>query len=109
MNYVKFMEESIKKEATTQSLFREAIKKHVPALDALSLVSSKTPRRFTRTVVRLEHRDNRGLLLPKEMRHRGYYMVNSSYMHPGDPNSMRNFGPTRNSVYNFNYEAEPCD
>ena len=37
------------------------------------------------------------------MQKSGYFMINSSYLHPGDPNSMRNFGKPRNVEYNLQY------
>lgn len=35
------------------------------------------------------------------MKNQGYYMIDSSYVNAADPNTMRTFGPPRNSVYNF--------
>lgn len=44
--------------------------------------------------------------MTKEMREKGYFMINSSYLHAADPNSMRNFGHFRNSIYNFAPESD---
>ena len=38
------------------------------------------------------------------MKNQGYYMIDSSYVNAADPNTMRTFGPPRNSVYNFRFE-----
>lgn len=33
-------------------------------------------------------------------------MIDSSYVNAADPNTMRTFGPVRNSVYNFRFEDQ---
>jgi hypothetical protein len=47
--------------------------------------------------------------LNREMQKDGYYMLDSSYLHPCDPNSMRNFGPPRNATYNIKYGHDDGD
>ncbi len=36
---------------------------------------------------------------PQQLRKRGYYMIDSSYTVPSNPNSMRDNGPLRNAEY----------
>ena len=58
--------------------------------------------------VKQELRDNRGIgLLKKEMLAKGYLVLDSSYTTGSDPNTMRNFGPNRNAVYNITAMSEP--
>lgn len=77
------------------------MKRAKPGIDDRD-ITYKSPKKFTKTVVRLEERDNRGLNhLPAEQRKQGIYMINSSYLLAADPNSMRSFGPLRNAIYNI--------
>ena len=48
------------------------------------------------SVVRPMVRDNSS---PQQMRKRGFYMVDSTYTVPCNPNSMRDAGPLRNAEY----------
>ena len=65
-------------------------------------------RNYVPRVMRTEQRDNRGFgFMPKEMMKDGYIVIGSSYTQAADPNSMRNFGPNRNAVYNYqNYSNQ---
>ena len=59
-------------------------------------------RNYAPRVIRTEQRDNRGFgHMPKQMMKDGYIVIGSSYTQAADPNSMRNFGPNRNAVYNY--------
>lgn len=50
----------------------------------------------TYSVVRPMVRDNSS---PQQIKKRGFYMVDSSYLIPSNPNSMRDSGPLRNAQY----------
>jgi len=51
--------------------------------------------------MKLEERNlNSMSLTKKSLESRGASMLNSSYTQACDPNTMRNFGPTRNVAYN---------
>jgi hypothetical protein len=39
---------------------------------------------------------------PQQLKKRGFYMVDSSYTVPSNPNTMRDGGPCRNAVYHLN-------
>ena len=39
--------------------------------------------------------------MKKELIKEGFMVIDSSYTQAADPNSMRNFGPPRNVIYNF--------
>ena len=66
-----------------------------------------TPKKFVKKLIRCEQRDNRGFEgMRKDLMNNGYYMNTSSYLNASDPNSMRDFGTTRNVVYNFTPEQK---
>ena len=53
-------------------------------------------------MVRLEDRDNRGLnFMKKDLVQKGFLLLDSSYTQAANPNSMRDFGPARNVIYNM--------
>lgn len=54
-------------------------------------------------VVRPMVRDNSS---PQQLKKRGFYMVDSSYTIPCNPNSMRDSGPLRNAQYVVHDPAE---
>lgn len=77
------------------------MKRATPNIETMSRTSYISPKKFTKRVVRVEERDNRGYnYLPTELRNQGMYMINSSYTHAANPNTMRDFGPARNVIYN---------
>ena len=43
--------------------------------------------------------------MPKEMMQKGYLVINSSYTQAANPCSMRNQGPPRNVIYNFEAQS----
>ena len=57
----------------------------------------------TYSALRSFTRDNSS---PQQIKQRGYYMIDSSYTVPSDPNSMRDNGPLRNAEY---YIADQAD
>ena len=56
---------------------------------------------FKNRVVRMQDRDNLGKKLLTNSKHQGFLMLNSSYTTGCDPNTMRDFGPLRNTVFNI--------
>lgn len=114
-----FYEEVITKEARDRENFK------TPKLRSHKLYGSKVkPTRedryqagvtnsgpsFVSRVMRQELRDNRGLgNLRKEMLGKGFIVLDSSYTRAADPNSMRDFGPPRNVVYNMDARSEWTD
>lgn len=79
-----------------------AVKRAAPWLDG------KTSDEFYRKVMKAQQRDNRGLShLPKDLLEQGFLMLDSSYTQGADPNTMRDFGGTRNAVYNFEALTDP--
>jgi len=70
--------------------------------------TAKTQEEFVKKVVRQEQRDNRGYAeMSKDLKKDGYLLLDSSYTQACNPNTMRNFGPTRNVVYNFEAHTDP--
>eukprot|EP00349_Pseudokeronopsis_sp_Brazil_P004911 CAMPEP_0202958496 /NCGR_PEP_ID=MMETSP1396-20130829/2830_1 /ASSEMBLY_ACC=CAM_ASM_000872 /TAXON_ID= /ORGANISM="Pseudokeronopsis sp., Strain Brazil" /LENGTH=60 /DNA_ID=CAMNT_0049676605 /DNA_START=129 /DNA_END=311 /DNA_ORIENTATION=+ len=57
----------------------------------------------THSALRHYIRDNSS---PQQQKQRGYYMVDSSYTVPCNPNTMRDNGPLRNAEY---YVVDPAD
>ena len=52
--------------------------------------------------MKLQERDNRGHnVMYNNLLNQGHILLNSSYTQAADPNSMRDFGPARNTIYNF--------
>ena len=58
-------------------------------------------KKFKNRVVRMQDRDNLGKKLLTNSKHQGFLMLNSSYTTGCDPNTMRDFGPLRNTVFNI--------
>lgn len=84
-----------------------AVKKATPGFDEYSRVSYVSPKKFTKRIIRVEERDNRGpSALASNLRDQGIYMINSSYTHAANPNSMRDFGGIRNVIYNIRQGRE---
>jgi hypothetical protein len=69
------------------------------------ILKEKSRKNYTKKVVRIEERDNRGKdKLRKDLLKDGYLILESSYTQAANPCSMRDFGPTRNVIYNFSPE-----
>jgi len=69
--------------------------------------TGKSPDTYTKKVVRIENRDNRGYTIMREKaKGEGFLVLDSSYTQAGDPNTMRNFGFPRNIIYNFEPVSE---
>lgn len=106
------MSQAYKKELDTQNQFKSTAKRALKD-DGLTeevidrVLSSPSRKTFTKKVVRLEERDNRGLnQMPKSLIKQGYIVLNSSYTQAANPSSMRDFGPARNVVYNFPAQSD---
>ena len=71
-------------------------------------IDGKSTVDYNKKVMRVQERDNRGLShLPKELMQDGFLLIDSSYTQANDPNTMRNQGPSRNVVYNFDARTDP--
>lgn len=72
--------------------------------DALCLLNAEASRLCSNyATIRPLVRDNSS---PQQLKRRGFYMVDSSYTVPSDPNTMRDAGPCRNAVYCLSDQAE---
>lgn len=103
-----FMSQAYDKERRTQKQFNKSTiraYKDEPYLteDVIdNVLFSPSRKNYTKKVVKLHARDNRGLnIMPKDMMEQGYLVLNSSYTQASNPCSMRDFGPPRNVIYNF--------
>ena len=101
MEDIKFRQPAFAKELAQQTQFNDAYR-HVATVERGSLPQRRgSPRKFTKKVVRLEQRDGRGKNeLAQELRQKGIFMLDSSYTYAANPNTMRDFGPQRNAIYN---------
>lgn len=77
--------------------------KNQPSKDEISrAVVSNSGNKYIQRVLRLEDRDNRGFsFMKKELMQKGFLLLDSSYTQAANPNSMRDFGPNRNVIYNM--------
>lgn len=65
------------------------------------MVAPSSSKKYASKVLKLLVRDTRINDLKKEMQNKGYFMLDSSYIRPSDPNTMRNLGQARNMVWNY--------
>ena len=92
-----FVAESIKKEMKLQKKWDEARIR----IEGGNVVPPQSSKKFSSKVMKLLMRDTRINDLKKDMQNQGYYMLDSSYIRPGDPCSMRNLGEARNVIWNY--------
>ena len=59
-------------------------------------------RGYTKNVVKIHDRDNRGYgVMRSNLANGGYTLLDSTYTQAGNPSSMRNLGFPKNIIYNF--------
>lgn len=114
-----FYEEVIAKETRDREKFKTSklrshnlysSKKKPTKEDRYTATVGKSGPNFTSSVMRQELRDNRGLAnLRKDMLGKGFLLLDSSYTQAANPNSMRDFGPARNVVYNIDAYSQRED